>query len=101
MPTAMPGTWKFAPDDGAMVSVPDYDHSYFGWWLNEVEDGAYGFQTFAGADGVSRRLRHRDGRHGRDRHLPWRGGRGVGAEDYLRGPGHGGQQRRVHGGGGS
>ena len=51
MPTAMPGTWKFAPDDGAMVSVPDYDHLYFGWWLNEVEDGAYGFQTFAGAMG--------------------------------------------------
>lgn len=51
MPTAMRGTWKFAPDDGAMVSVPDYDHSYFGWWLNEVKDGAYGFQTFAGAMG--------------------------------------------------
>ena len=51
MPTAMLGTWKFAPDNGAMVSVPDYDHSYFGWWLNEVEDGDYGFQTFAGAEG--------------------------------------------------
>ena len=51
MPTEMDGTWKFAPDDGAMVSVPDYDHSYFGWWLNEVKDSVYGFQTFAGAEG--------------------------------------------------
>ena len=34
-----------------MVMIPDYDHLYFGWWLNEEEeDGAYGFQTFA--DGV-------------------------------------------------
>ena len=50
MPTAMGGTWVFVPDSGAMVMVPDYDHLYFGWWLNEKEDAAYGFQTFA--DGV-------------------------------------------------
>ena len=50
MPTAMGGTWAFAPDTGAMVNIPDYDHLYFGWWLNEEQDAAYGFQTFA--DGV-------------------------------------------------
>ena len=50
MPTAMVGMWAFAPDSGAMVMVPDYDHLYFGWWLNEEQDAAYGFQTFA--DGV-------------------------------------------------
>ena len=50
MPTAMGGTWAFAPDSGAMVQIPDYEHLYFGWWLNEEEDGAHGFQTFA--DGV-------------------------------------------------
>lgn len=50
MPTAMGGTWAFVPDSGAMVMVPDNDHSYFGWWLNEEQDAAYGFQTFA--DGV-------------------------------------------------
>ena len=50
MPTAMGGTWAFAPDSGAMVQIPDYHHLYFGWWLNEKEDPTYGFQTFA--DGV-------------------------------------------------
>ena len=50
MPTAMGGDWTFAPDSDAMVQVPDYDHSYFGWWLDE-DDGSYGFQSFAGATG--------------------------------------------------
>ena len=45
----MDGTWAFVPDSGAMAKIPDYDHLYFGWWLNEEEDGAYGFQTFADA----------------------------------------------------
>ena len=49
-PTAMGGAWIFAPDEGAMVNVPDYDYLYFGWWLNETE-GAYGFQSFADAAG--------------------------------------------------
>ena len=55
MPTAMGGTssWAFVPDTGAMVQIPDYDHLYFGWWLNEEEDGAYGFQTFADAVGFA------------------------------------------------
>ena len=51
MPTAMGGVWAFVPDSGAMVQVPDHDHLYFGWWLDESDDGAYGFQTFADAVG--------------------------------------------------
>ena len=46
-PTAMGGTWFFVPGSGAMVMIPDYEHLYFGWWMNE-EGGAYGFQGFAG-----------------------------------------------------
>ena len=48
-PTAMVGTWAFLPDSEAIVRIPDYEHLHFGWWLSEKEDGAYGFQTFAGA----------------------------------------------------
>ena len=47
--TAMGGAWIFDPDDGAMVLVPDYAHLHFGWWLNETDDGAFRFQSFAGA----------------------------------------------------
>ena len=49
-PTALGGAWTFAPDEGAMVLIPDYDHLYFGWWLNRADDGL-GFQSFAGAAG--------------------------------------------------
>ena len=49
--TAMGGAWTFAPAPGAMVNIPDYEHLHFGWWLNEEEDGSYGFQTFAGGVG--------------------------------------------------
>ena len=49
-PTAMDGDWIFAPDSTAMVQIPDYEHSYFGWWLNE-DDGTYGFQSFTGGAG--------------------------------------------------
>ena len=51
-PTAMGGDWAFAPDSTAMVSIPDYDHLYFGWWLDEADD-PWGFQTFAGAAGYA------------------------------------------------
>ena len=51
-PTAMGGDWVFAPDSTAMVLIPDYDHLYFGWWLNEADD-AWGFQSFAGAAGFA------------------------------------------------
>ena len=50
-PTAMEGDWLFAPDSTAMVHVPDYAHSYFGWWMNEGE-GSYGLQSFAGGAGL-------------------------------------------------
>ena len=51
-PTAMGGVWVFAPDSTATVMIPDYDHLYFGWWLNEADDG-WGFQSFAGAAGFA------------------------------------------------
>ena len=51
-PTAMGGDWVFAPDSAAKVMIPDYEHLYFGWWLNET-DGEYGFQSFAGAAGFA------------------------------------------------
>ena len=51
-PTAMAGSWFFEPAAGAEVRVPDYDHLYFGWWLDADED-AYGFQSFAGAAGFA------------------------------------------------
>ncbi len=50
VPTAMSGPWFFAPAEGAMVNIPDYDHLHFGWWLDERED-SYGFQSFADAVG--------------------------------------------------
>ena len=50
VPTAMVGAWTFVPAPDAMVMIPDYDYLVFGWWLDEEEDGSYGFQTFA--DGV-------------------------------------------------
>ena len=53
MPTAMGGAWIFAPDSGATVMIPDYEHLYFGWWLNETE-GVQGFQSFADAVGFPR-----------------------------------------------
>ena len=49
-PTAMGGAWIFAPGGGATVSIPDYEHLYFGWWLNQAGE-AWGFQSFAGAVG--------------------------------------------------
>ena len=50
MPTTIVGAWVFAPDSAAMVLIPDYDHLYFGWWLEEKADSV-GFQSFAGATG--------------------------------------------------
>ena len=38
-PTALVGTWTFTPDDGAMVSQPDANYLYFGWWLRKDKDG--------------------------------------------------------------
>ena len=49
-PIAMGGDWTFMPAEDAMVSIPDYDYVYFGWWLNE-NNASYEFQTFADAAG--------------------------------------------------
>ena len=37
-PSALGGTWHFIPDEGAMVSIPDADYLYFGWWLQKDSD---------------------------------------------------------------
>jgi len=33
------GTWNFIPNSGAMVSIPDADYLYFGWWVSKDSDG--------------------------------------------------------------
>ena len=38
-PLDLEGTWRFFPDEGAMVSVPDTDYLYYGWWLSKDKDG--------------------------------------------------------------
>ena len=39
--TALVGTaWNFKPASGAMVSSPDADYLYFGWWVSKDKDGA-------------------------------------------------------------
>ena len=96
VPTAMGGAWTFAPAPGAMVLIPDYDQLHFGWWLNEEEDGSYGFQTFAGGVGLSLRRRQCHGRHGGLRDLPGRCGRRLRDDGRLRGAGDGSGERRVH-----
>ena len=38
-PSALGGTWTFKPDTGAMVSRPDADYLYYGWWVSKDKDG--------------------------------------------------------------
>ena len=38
-PSALGGTWHFKPDGGAMVSQPDADYLYFGWWVSKGSGG--------------------------------------------------------------
>ena len=38
-PIALEGTWHFKPDSGAMVSQPDTEYLYYGWWVNKNSDG--------------------------------------------------------------
>ena len=42
------GTWTFTPDTGAMVSMPDPEYLYFGWWLREDRDGPTHASAFQG-----------------------------------------------------
>ena len=38
-PSALGGTWTFKPDAGAMVSQPDANYLYYGWWVRKDKDG--------------------------------------------------------------
>ena len=38
-PASWLGTWSFKPDAGAMVSRPDTDYLYFGWWVRMDKGG--------------------------------------------------------------
>ena len=53
-PSALGGTWTFTPDKGAMVSRPDAEYLYYGWWVSKDSDGAPTVASaFAGAIGVT------------------------------------------------
>ena len=38
-PSGLGGTWTFTPDKGAMVSQPDANYLYYGWWVSKDKDG--------------------------------------------------------------
>ncbi len=38
-PSGLGGTWTFKPDTGAMVSQPDDEYLYYGWWVSKNSDG--------------------------------------------------------------
>ena len=38
-PSELAGTWHFKPDAGAMVSQPDANYLYYGWWVSKDKDG--------------------------------------------------------------
>ena len=38
-PTVLEGTWRFFPNEGAMVSTPDAAYLYYGWWVSKDKDG--------------------------------------------------------------
>jgi len=38
-PSLLGGTWTFTPDKGAMVSQPDGEYLYYGWWVSKDSDG--------------------------------------------------------------
>ena len=48
-PSALGGTWTFTPDTGAMVSQPDDEYLYYGWWVSkDNEDMPTAASAFAG-----------------------------------------------------
>ena len=56
-PSALGGTWHFKPDSGAMVSRPDMDYLYFGWWVSKDKDGGpTAASAFAGRVGSNENL---------------------------------------------
>ena len=51
-PTALVG-WTFEPDKGAMVSTPDADYLYYGWWVHKNDKGTpMAASAFAGRAGT-------------------------------------------------
>ena len=38
-PSGLGGDWTFTPDKGAMVSQPDANYLYYGWWVSKDKDG--------------------------------------------------------------
>jgi hypothetical protein len=56
-PSGLGGTWHFKPDAGAMVSQPDADYLFYGWWVSKDKDGlptaASAFAGKFGADAVA------------------------------------------------
>ena len=51
-PSALAGTWHFKPDTGAMVSQPDANYLYYGWWVRKDKDGMpTAASAFAGVAG--------------------------------------------------
>ena len=52
-PSSLGGTWDFTPDAGAMVSVPDANYLYYGWWVSKDKDGMpTAASAFTGANGA-------------------------------------------------
>ena len=52
-PSALGGTWTFKPDTGAMVSQPDANYLYYGWWVsNDSKDMPTAASAFVGKMGV-------------------------------------------------
>ena len=46
-PSELGGTWHFKPDTGAMVSQPDANYLYYGWWVRKDSDGPTAASAFA------------------------------------------------------
>ena len=39
-PSGLAGEWTFTPDTGAMVSQPDANYLYYGWWVSKDSKGS-------------------------------------------------------------
>ena len=52
------GTWRFVHQKDAMVSIPDANYLYYGWWVQKDKDGkptaTNVFAEFAGAEPMKR-----------------------------------------------
>ena len=52
-PSALAGTWHFKPDSGAMVSQPDANYLYYGWWVSKDNEGMpTAASAFTGVNGA-------------------------------------------------